>query len=106
MTRARALPVRWTERARVDLIEIGEFIVADSPAAAQRWIEKLLIAGKRIGAAPLAGRRVPELSRDDVREVLVRNYRIVYRVHLKRVDVLTVLEGHRRLRLDPPGEDD
>ncbi|MDQ3034197.1 MAG: type II toxin-antitoxin system RelE/ParE family toxin [Myxococcota bacterium] len=90
----------------MDLIEIGDFIAADSPAAAERWIEKLLIAGERIGVAPLAGRRVPELSRDDVREVLVRNYRIVYRVHARRVEVLTVFEGHRRLRLDPLGEDD
>ena len=105
MTRARALAVRWTERARTDLIEIGEFIAADSPAAADRWIEKLLSAGKRIGAAPLAGRRVPELSLDDLREVLVRSYRIVYRVHAKRVDVLTVFEGSRRLRLDRGGED-
>ncbi len=40
---------------------------------------------------------VPELGRDDVREVFLRSYRIVYRVGEDTVDVLTVFEGHRLL---------
>ncbi len=38
---------------------------------------------KRARAAvrmPRAGRRVPELGRDDVREIVVRRYRIVYQL--------------------------
>jgi len=46
---------------------------------------------------PLAGRVVPELRRDDVREVLVRSYRIVHQVRDDTVVVLTVFEGHRLL---------
>jgi len=38
---------------------------------------------------------VPELGRDDVREVLVQRYRVVYRVSTERLEVLT-FEGHRR----------
>ena len=44
---------------------------------------------------PLAGRVVPELQREDVREVLLGTYRIVYRVREDAIDVLTVFEGHR-----------
>jgi plasmid stabilization system protein ParE len=44
-------------------------------------------------------RVVPELGRDDIREVLKRTYRIVYRVRGDRVEVLTISEGHR---LFPP----
>jgi plasmid stabilization system protein ParE len=44
---------------------------------------------------PLGGRRVPELGRDDVREVFKRTYRIVYRVTETRVEILTVFEGHQ-----------
>lgn len=46
---------------------------------------------------PHAGRQVPELGRDDIREVLVRGYRIVYRVGPNGIDILTVFEGHRLL---------
>ena len=45
--------------------------------------------------APLAGRRGPEIGRDDVRETFKRTYRIVYRVRSEGIEILTVFEGHR-----------
>jgi plasmid stabilization system protein ParE len=51
-------------------------------------------------AMPLAGRRVPEFGRDDVREVIKRGYRVIYRVFGDRVEIVTVREGHRRLPPD------
>jgi len=39
---------------------------------------------------------VPELQREDIREVFLRTYRIVSRVREQVIDVLTVFEGHRR----------
>lgn len=44
---------------------------------------------------PLSGRVVPEFKREDVREVLVRTYRILYRITAREVQVITVFEGHR-----------
>jgi mRNA-degrading endonuclease RelE of RelBE toxin-antitoxin system len=41
---------------------------------------------------------VPELGRNDVREVIIRGYRIVYRVGDETVEVLTVFESHRLLQ--------
>jgi plasmid stabilization system protein ParE len=41
---------------------------------------------------------VPEAGREDVREVFLRTYRIIYRVAGEDLRVLTVFEGHRRLR--------
>ena len=61
---------------------------------------RLLEAAQKAAATPLAGRRVPELGRDDVREVFVRTYRIVYRTSRARIEVLTVFEGHRRFDSD------
>jgi plasmid stabilization system protein ParE len=51
---------------------------------------------------PHAGRVVPEIGRQDVREVFVRSYRVVYRLVADGIVVLTVFEGHRLLEnLDP-----
>ena len=50
---------------------------------------------------PHAGRVVPEFDRDDIREVIVGNYRIVYRVRATEVLVLTVFESHKLLG-EPP----
>ncbi|MCC6751331.1 MAG: type II toxin-antitoxin system RelE/ParE family toxin [Deltaproteobacteria bacterium] len=89
--------VRWTDRARRDLLQIGDHIAADNPAAAESWVAKLLELAARAGALPRAGRRVPEIGRDDVREVFLRTYRLVYRVTDDGIHVLTVSEGHRLL---------
>jgi toxin ParE1/3/4 len=91
------LPLVWTDRARNDLEDIGDSIAADNPVAAERWVGELMSAAEQAASAPLSGRRVPELGRDDVRELLKRTYRIVYRVRPDRVDILAVFEGHRRL---------
>lgn len=50
----------------------------------------------------MAGRRVPEMERDDVRERLVQAYRVVYWIHEEHIEILTVIEGHRRLVLGEP----
>ncbi len=47
---------------------------------------------------PRAGRIVPELGREDIREVLEGTYRIVYQIKGSTIDVLVVFEGHRLLR--------
>lgn len=94
--------LRWTERAANDLIAIGDFIAADNPAAARSWVEKLRQRAVKASKMPRTGRIVPEIARDDVREVFQRTYRIVYRIVDDGIVVLTVFEGHRLLgKLDP-----
>ena len=44
---------------------------------------------------PYSGRVVPEFKMEALREVLVRTYRIVYRIQRNEVQVITVFEGHR-----------
>lgn len=92
------MAVIWTARARDDLADIFRFIALDNRQAAERWIGRLIERAELAATLPLGGRIVPELGRDDVREVFERTYRIVYRVTGKEIRVLTVFEGHRRLR--------
>jgi len=70
----------------------------------RRWLApraaRLRQRAQEAAMAPLAGRIVPELGRDDVREVFVRTHRVVCRVRAGPVEVLTVFEGHLRLVRD------
>jgi toxin ParE1/3/4 len=85
----------WTETARLDLLSIQRVIAADNPATANRWAQRIRERAGNTLHWPLAGRKVPELSLDDIRELIEGNYRIVYQVFLDRLVVLTVFEGHR-----------
>lgn len=87
--------VVWTDFALRDLERIDDHIAQDNPSAAARWVQKLIATGETAGAAPLTGRVVPEKRRDDIREVLLRHYRIVYLVRDSRIEILTVFEGHK-----------
>jgi toxin ParE1/3/4 len=64
--------LRWTLRARQQLADIGRFIARDKPGAARRWVEMLRKRAADAAEHPLAGRPVPELDREDLREVIVR----------------------------------
>jgi toxin ParE1/3/4 len=87
----------WTDRALLDLKQIDDYIAADDPVAAAGWIDKLLAAAERAARFPAAGHVVRERGRDDLRQVLVKTYRIVYRIRARQVDVLTVFEGRHLL---------
>jgi toxin ParE1/3/4 len=87
---------RWSLGAQRDLLAIGWFIGKDNPAAARRLIDLLRTKARLAARMPRAGRRVPEIGREDVRELIVRNYRLVYQLDAdRRITVLRVVEGHR-----------
>jgi len=87
----------WTETAKQDLQAIRRYIAADNPTAAKRWVDRLRRRAITALLASLAGRKVPELLRNDIRELIEGNYRIVYQAFEDRLVVLTVFEGHHLL---------
>ena len=94
----------WTEQAVADLEGIREFIARDSPRYAEIVVLRLVEAAERLRQFPRSGRVVPELGREDVREVLWGTYRLVYRVAAEEAQVLTVFRASRLLPLrEPPG---
>jgi plasmid stabilization system protein ParE len=100
------MTVRWTRRAVRDLIQIHLHIEADDPDAANRWIRKLHDRAVSAARMPMSGRLVREFQRSDLREVLVKRYRIIYRVDGRDLVVVTVMEGHKLVPddLDPDEE--
>jgi len=83
-----------------DLDQIATYIARDNPEAARAWVGKLRAAAESAARMPLAARIVPEVQRDDVREVFVRSYRIVYGVREDHIFVFTVFGGGKQLSED------
>lgn len=99
MSEARFL-VCWSEEAARDLAEITHFVSTSSPVNARKLLAQLRTRAATLERAPLRGRIVPELAGYGIRswrELVVRPYRLVYRVASKKVFVLAVLDGRRDL---------
>ncbi len=88
----------WTERAVQDLEAIEFYIAHNNPTAAIAMTDELIARAEALPEHPRKGRVVPEVANPDIRELLVGNYRLVYRIHGKTIEVLQVFEGHRLLR--------
>jgi plasmid stabilization system protein ParE len=89
--------VTSTRLAKTDILRIRFRIAHDNPRAADKWVRAIRDRVRLAGRSPRLGRKVPELDRDDIREGIVGNYRIVYRIRAPIVEILRVFEGHMPL---------
>jgi len=96
--------VRWTPQAADDLESICLFIARDSAQLAAVFADRVLRATDRLATYPSLGRVVPELGAEDIREIIVGSYRIIYRLRQDVVHLLTLHHGARPLdsaRIEP-----
>ena len=91
------MKIEWTEPALSDLENIRDFIRRDSEYYAIRCVERIIDAVESLEKLPEIGRSVPEAEEKNVRELLLYNYRIIYRAETDRILVLTIIHGSRDL---------
>lgn len=65
--------------------------------ARRRVVDRLTRKAALIAHQPHAGAVVKKYERDDIRETYEGPYRVIYRIHLDRIDVLAVRHGARRM---------
>jgi len=92
------MKVLWTKESLFKLQEIEDYIAKDDPTAAIHFVDELITVGETLKNNPEKGRVVPELSIENIREIIHKNYRLVYIIKKNSVYILTVFEGHRLLR--------
>ena len=92
------MKVLWTKNAKIQLQNVEEFIANDNPSGAIDFTDELIDLAETLAEYPEKGRVVPELSHSNIRELLNKNYRIVYLIKKDRVEILTLFEGHRLLK--------
>ena len=74
----------WSPAARDDLHDIVVFIARDNPERAMSFGYQLISETDRLQAFPRLGRVVREYGNENLREIILRPYRIVYRVNRER----------------------
>ncbi len=88
----------WTEQSIDDLNNIAEYIAKDSIKYSAIQIQRIRERVKLLLTQPFLGRIVPEYDDKHVRELIMGNYRIIYRiVSAQRIDILTIHHSSKLL---------
>lgn len=91
--------INWTTQSRQDLKSIYGYISRDSIKYAQLQVLRLKNRTSILKNYIEAGRMVPEINKENYRELIEGNYRIIYKVISKnQVDILTIHHSSRDLR--------
>lgn len=95
--------IKWTKRALGNLHEIYDFIAKDSPRYAQLQIERIQEAVLKLVEFPSMGRIMSEFPNLSYREILVGNYRVLYRTDEEkdRILVMSVVHCRRSVNKTP-----
>ena len=87
---------RLSPQAKSELEAIGDYIAEDSPANAERFIDRLTEKFVALGRHPHIGRARPEL-RSDLRSFPYGAYLILYRIVDDGVAIVRVVHSARNL---------
>jgi len=87
----------WSPQALRDVESIRTYISQDSPRVAELVVGRIIRAVERLKSFPESGRKVPERNDPEIREVIESPYRIVYRLRMGEVEIVTVFRASRLL---------
>ncbi len=94
------MKIIWSPLAIDRASEIAEYIAHDKPSAAENWINTVFSKVEQLKYSPEIGRFVPEIKNNRFRELIYRNYRIIYRIEKKQISILTIRHGMQILPID------
>jgi plasmid stabilization system protein ParE len=83
--------------AQMDLADIVRYIARHNSDAAARLGFELITRAESLTNFPELGRRVPEFRQPDLREIICRSYRIIYRLqhHHQQIQIVRFWHGAR-----------
>jgi len=89
--------VRWTHSSKLDLKHIFDYIAKDSVYYAKKVVNNIVDKADYLADFPNLGRKIEEIDDDNLREIIVYSYRVIYRVDEDGVNILAIVHCKREL---------
>ncbi len=93
-----ARKIVWSFEATDDLNAMADYIAKDSAFYAAAFVQEIREASRSLRGLSERGRIVPELSNPNIRELFVKEYRLIYSIEESRVIILGLIHGKRDLK--------
>lgn len=87
------MKVFWTQTTEEHFEAIYAYIAQNSQKYALLTIDRITKKSQQIGSHPLSRRKVPEYETDQIREVFLNPYRIIYHLKPDQIHILAVIHG-------------
>ncbi len=85
--------VKWSVPAKNDLKQIHAYIAKDSKYYARNVIQEIVTKTETLTELPEMGRIVPETSDQNIRELIVYSYRLIYKISEGGIEILAIIHG-------------
>ena len=92
--------VIWTAPAKADLHHIYAFIAKDSKQYARKVTLEMVEKTDILDEVPRLGKMVPEIKDDNIRELHLYSYRILYEIKPPNIEVLAVIHKRRDFKAE------
>ena len=90
--------VTWSPDSLLDLEQIVRELARESMHAAVELADSFIATSDQLSAFPYLGRIFPDVNRADVRVLIVRNHRLIYRIQQGDVEITRIIHAARRMR--------
>ncbi len=93
--------IDWSNQVFDDIDSIAEYLSQYSKPFAEAFVSKVFEKAELLKSFPEMGRIVPEIGSKNVRELIYKQYRIVYQIVSRdKIRILTVHHSAQPLSLD------
>lgn len=89
--------VVWSDEAKAHLDGIYQYIKPDAPFYATQTVDRLTRRVEQLIAHPRSGRVMPNYDDENLRELIARPYRLIYRIRPDRIDIIAVFHSAQQL---------
>jgi len=93
-----AKKIIWAREAVNDIVSIAEFIEKDSYFYASEFTSHIFEKALSLNILSNRGRIVPEILDENLREIFIGEYRLIYKIIGKTINIVAVVHGRRDLR--------
>lgn len=90
--------LRWEESAVKDLDNICNYKAEDSEEYARMLTRSIIDSVETAAAFPYSSRVVPEMNNKMIREKVLTNYRIIYRINNDSTEVIRIIHNARNFK--------
>ena len=92
--------IDWSPRGKQRLKECARYIAEEclDRLTVLNWIDNVYEKIEPLEEFPRIGNIAREIGRDDIREVMHGDYRIIYRVKRNKPEIISIRHGHFLIR--------